>query len=76
MQSLLISGCRRDIQDADGNTALHLAAIFGHKACAEAMLHNGADPSVRNNEGMTAADIQADQAGCAPQDGAECCLIM
>ena len=40
LQSLLISGCSRNMQDNDGNTALHLAAILGISS-VDALLSNG-----------------------------------
>jgi ankyrin repeat protein len=41
--------------DADGDTALHDAARFGHVAVVEALLKAGADSSLVNNDGKTAA---------------------
>jgi len=38
-----------DVQDADGNTALMLAAYHGHDVTAESLIHRGADVDLRNN---------------------------
>jgi ankyrin repeat protein len=75
MQSLLISGCARNLQDSDGNTALHLSSMFGSKACVEALLANGADGAVRNNDGSTYLDVAVPDGMCAPADNNFCCVV-
>jgi len=51
---LVDSGVNVDGQDAEGNTALHTAAEKGRRGTVDALLHCGADPEVRDNEGRTA----------------------
>jgi ankyrin repeat protein len=46
---------------AGGETALHLAAAFGHKDAVELLLDHGADPAARDAEGRTPADLAAAQ---------------
>lgn len=48
-----------DPNDADfyGNTALHHAARWGDTSMAQALLANGADPSLRNRDGVSPLDI-------------------
>jgi ankyrin repeat protein len=46
---------------ADGETALHLAAAFGHQDAVELLLDHGADPAARDVEGRTPADLAAAQ---------------
>ena len=36
---LLLAGARTDIEDRDGNTALHLACIHNNLLCVKALLH-------------------------------------
>lgn len=46
-----------NVQDYNGDTALHDASMFGHKKVVEALLEAGCDRSIKNKEGMTAADV-------------------
>ena len=43
--------------NADGQTALILAALGGHKELVRVLLGAGADPTVANPHGQTALDI-------------------
>ena len=54
---LLISLCRclPGAQDADGDSALHNAARGGHLDVVQYLLQRGADPTLRNEQGKTAA---------------------
>lgn len=40
-------------KDAEGRTALHLAAAGGHARTVDLLLHNNADPNVRDAAGRT-----------------------
>lgn len=42
-----------DLQDEDGNTALHLAKIAGRDKVVKILLQTGADVQIQNNEGDT-----------------------
>jgi ankyrin repeat protein len=44
---------------AGGETALHLAAECGRKDAVELLLDHGADPTARDGEGRTPADLAA-----------------
>jgi len=59
--SYLLSDCKLNpnVQDYNGDTALHDAAQFGHVAVVKALLAGGADKSVQNKAGQTAADVAA-----------------
>ncbi|CAJ1375336.1 unnamed protein product [Effrenium voratum] len=46
-----------DMQDADGNTPLHAAALEGHLECALILLRNGAEVDVKNNQSLTAYEV-------------------
>ncbi|KAL7949370.1 hypothetical protein V8C42DRAFT_310692 [Trichoderma barbatum] len=46
-----------DVQDNDGNTALHLAAIRNARKCIRALLGRNASTDIANNEGMRAEDL-------------------
>jgi len=46
-----------DVQDYNGDTALHDAAMFGHSEIIAALLAAGADRSIKNRDGRTAADV-------------------
>jgi ankyrin repeat protein len=47
----------------DGWTPLHLAAFFGHNACAEILLANGADVHARSRNAMDNTPLHAAAAG-------------
>ena len=49
-----------NVQDSSGDTALHDAARFGHVNCVKQLIENGADKTVKNNQGKTAADVAMD----------------
>ena len=50
------AGAQANIQDDDGNTALHAAAETGSASCFQALLVAGADPRTPNNHGLTALE--------------------
>jgi len=54
-----------NLQDNAGDTALHDAARFGHVEIIGFLLANGADKTIKNNEGRTARDValQYDKCG-------------
>ena len=49
-----------NLQDSDGQTALHYASSCGNKECLEVLLTNGADPNIVNTDGETPGDISFD----------------
>ena len=46
-----------NVQDVDGETALHDAARFGHKGVATLLVDGGADASLQNKKGQTALQV-------------------
>lgn len=46
-----------NMQDSHGSTLLMVAAAYDHASICRILLNNGADPSIKNIEGMTALDI-------------------
>ena len=44
-------------QDAEGNTALHLAVERSSSACVEALIKNGASMRLRNANGILPCDV-------------------
>ncbi|KKP03785.1 hypothetical protein THAR02_04115 [Trichoderma harzianum] len=53
IQRLLDSGAGVDETNADGETSLHLAAIFGKQANIELLINNGANMEARDGRGST-----------------------
>ena len=46
-----------NVQDSAGDTALHDASRFGHSKVVSALLSKGADKTIKNKQGKTAADV-------------------
>lgn len=57
VQWLIGHGAPLDARAPNGNTPLMMAARYGSEAGAQALLHAGADPRLRNHDGLTAADF-------------------
>ncbi|KAK5992183.1 Cell division cycle-related protein res1/sct1 [Cladobotryum mycophilum] len=49
--------CLLDVQDNEGNTALHLAAQKNARKCIRALLGRNASTNIANNEGRRAEDL-------------------
>ncbi|KAF4718712.1 hypothetical protein FOZ62_009618 [Perkinsus olseni] len=49
---LLGCGVNIDAKNVKGNTALHVCYQFNHISLAEFLIANGADESVKNNDGV------------------------
>ena len=65
--SLVIDRCPKiiDVQDVDGQTALHVAATNGNLACVKILLDAGADSTLRDVEGLT--PLQQAEKCCYPE---------
>lgn len=63
LEILLIAGkdCI-DYQSPIGTTALHIAASMGNRAAVSLLLENGADRTLRDKQGSTAAQATCDKA--------------
>lgn len=53
-----------DVQDMDGQTALHVAASNGNLACVKLLLDAGAGSTLRDVEGLT--PLQQAEKSCYP----------
>jgi len=51
-----------DVQNTEGNTALHIAAMYDKPECLKLLLRGGADSNMKNKEGKTCLAI-ADEKG-------------
>jgi|ERR1712137_35681 len=58
----LVNELKVDINAADsaGDTALHDSTRFGHEEVAKFLVASGANTSLKNKDGMTAADVAAE----------------
>ena len=54
--------------DAWGRTALHWAAVNGHRNACKELLDRGADGSIRDRDGETARDVAERRALCSAQE--------
>lgn len=54
IQLLLLHGFNPDVRAKGGLTPLHLAVTNGQVECVRALVENGADVSVRDNQGQDA----------------------
>jgi len=50
---LIRKGANVNIQDIDGNTALHIACFFGEQETISILLKNKANPGIQNTQGQT-----------------------
>jgi hypothetical protein len=59
LMPILIDQCKIgiDVQDYNGDTALHDAARFGHASVVSKLLESGANASITNASGQTAAAV-------------------
>ena len=62
-----------DIQDVDGQTALHVAASVGNAACVKLLLDAGADSTLRDAEGLTPLQVGFPR-GCEWQQAEKSCF--
>jgi len=58
---LLAHGAKLDLVDDRGRNALMIAASLGHGAIAKALIEAGADPTLRDKAGASAAGLAASQ---------------
>ena len=59
VELLLAEGAETSLTDAQGNTALHMAAFLGYTTLVRDLLAAGANPAIRNRLGFNAADLVA-----------------
>ena len=57
-----------DAADQEGNTALHVAAKYGHEGIVELILSRGGDIKVRNKKTLTSLDVAIE---CGKERAAE-----
>ncbi len=57
VELLLNAGARVDLQDVDGNTALHRAVFRGQVGAVEMLLAHKANPNIQNEVGNTPLDL-------------------
>ncbi|XP_015419481.1 PREDICTED: SH3 and multiple ankyrin repeat domains protein 1 [Myotis davidii] len=57
LEHLLFYGAEPGAQNASGNTALHICALYNKETCARILLYRGASKDVKNNNGQTAFQV-------------------
>ncbi|XP_075770996.1 SH3 and multiple ankyrin repeat domains protein 1 isoform X3 [Pelodiscus sinensis] len=53
LEHLLFYGAEPAAQNASGNTALHVCALYNKESCARILLYRGANKEIKNNSGQT-----------------------
>ncbi|XP_056286339.1 SH3 and multiple ankyrin repeat domains protein 1-like [Pseudoliparis swirei] len=53
LEHLLFYGANPSSQNASGNTALHISALYNKESCVRVLLYRGADKEAQNNLGQT-----------------------
>ncbi|XP_043089497.1 SH3 and multiple ankyrin repeat domains protein 1-like, partial [Puntigrus tetrazona] len=53
LEHLLFYGADSSSQNASGNTALHICALYNKESCARILLYRGANKDTKNNSGQT-----------------------
>ena len=61
VEALLDAGADVDGGDAEGSAPLHYAALLGAEGLCELLKERGASLTLQNDDGMTAADVAADE---------------
>ena len=61
LAALLDAGADIDGGDAEGSAPLHYAALLGAEGLCELLKERGASLTLQNDDGMTAADVAADE---------------
>ncbi|MBC7727635.1 MAG: ankyrin repeat domain-containing protein, partial [Microbacteriaceae bacterium] len=56
---LLARGARVDVRSPNGRTPLMMAAGYGTEGAARQLLQKGADPRLKSDQGLSAADFAA-----------------
>lgn len=59
IKKLLVKGVDIDVRNASGNTALHLAALYGRKTVLKCLVAHGAKIQVKNRRGSTPLHLAA-----------------
>lgn len=57
LKALVKSGCKLNIRDNNGWTALHWAAFYGKEEAVKTLLESGADPLLKNKAGQTPLEM-------------------
>ncbi|GAA6070891.1 SH3 and multiple ankyrin repeat domains protein 1 isoform X10 [Tachysurus ichikawai] len=53
LEHLLFYGADSSSQNASGNTALHICALYNKESCARILLYRGANKDIKNHSGQT-----------------------
>ncbi|XP_063798658.1 SH3 and multiple ankyrin repeat domains protein 1 isoform X3 [Pseudophryne corroboree] len=53
LEHLLFYGADPAVQNASGNTALHICALYNKETCARVLLYRGASKDIKNHSGQT-----------------------
>uniref|UniRef100_A0A667Z8V4 SH3 and multiple ankyrin repeat domains 1 n=1 Tax=Myripristis murdjan TaxID=586833 RepID=A0A667Z8V4_9TELE len=58
LEHLLFYGADTTAQNASGNTALHICALYNKESCARVLLYRGANKEAKNKQGQTPFQVK------------------
>jgi len=75
MHALLLSGVKKDVQDGEGNTPMHLAGENRFYRCVALLESHNASKTLRNRRGLTPDDVTPPPQAPLCNPPTDCCCV-